>query len=80
MSTYTNKDVLTKWKNRRYEAKVDSLNIQSNFLETLCSRHLQWSNLAENSEIRQIHREIVLLLQQINLLYKRLLEIYSPHS
>jgi len=79
MSTYSNRDVLTKWKNRRYEAKVDSLNIHAHFLETLCGRHLHWSSLAENSEITHIHREIAQLLQQISLLYKRLLEIYITH-
>jgi hypothetical protein len=56
-------DLHTKLKKVRHDAKLDSLDIQSNFLATLRSRHLHWASLARNSESAQIHMEIANLIQ-----------------
>ena len=78
MSVYSLTKIRTQLQKLRHDTKTESLDIQSNFLDTLRSLHLHWASLAPNSDALQIHLEIADLLQQLSVLYGRLLEIHRP--
>jgi len=60
---------------RLSEEKIESLQTQHEYLNILRLRHLQWMNMADNSESERIHREITEHIEQITDRYKHLLDV-----
>jgi hypothetical protein len=60
------------------DAKLESLGTQHEFLKLLRLRHLNWMNSADTPRIKQYHREIADLIEQITTRYTRLLEEPPP--
>ncbi len=64
------------FKNKRREVKLESLQVQLDFMDALRSRHLGWVNDTDDAEIVRLHIEIIALLQQLQDHYRRLLALY----
>jgi hypothetical protein len=56
------------------DEKLESLQTQYDFLKLLRLRHLQWMNLADDSQVEGLHLEIAELLEQITDRYHDLLD------
>ena len=54
--------------------KVESLKTQSEYLRLLRLRHLQWMNLADDSQVRGTHQNIAEHIEAILDHYQHLLE------
>jgi hypothetical protein len=54
------------------DEKIESLEAQSEFLNTLRLRHLHWLSSAEDPEIEHVHEEIAELIEEIGDQYSRL--------
>ena len=55
------------------DEKLESLQTQHDFLKLVRLRHLQWMNLADDSQAEGLHLEIAELLEQITDRYNDLL-------
>ena len=55
------------------DEKLESLQTQHDFLKLVRLRHLQWMNLADDSQVEGLHLEIAELLEQITDRYNDLL-------
>jgi hypothetical protein len=55
------------------DEKLESLQTQHEFLNLLRLRHLQWMNVADESQVEGVHLEIAELLEQITDRYNDLL-------
>ena len=64
MSFYSFEKRLERLKRRLQAAKVESLESQSKWLASLQARHTLWSKETEDTDIADVHVEIVDLLQE----------------
>jgi hypothetical protein len=55
------------------DEKLENLQTQHDFLKLVRLRHLQWMNLADDSQVKGLHLEIAELLEQITDRYNDLL-------
>ena len=55
------------------DEKLESLQTQYDFLKLLRLRHLQWTNVATDSQVEGVHLEIAELLEEITDRYNDLL-------
>lgn len=65
------------FRREREEIKMKSLLTQLNFFDALENRHRLWADDADNSEIVQLHFEIIESLVEITDKYERLLHLYQ---
>jgi hypothetical protein len=56
------------------DEKLESLQTQHEFLNLVRLRHLQWMNVADDSQVEGVHLEIAELLEQITDRYNDLLD------
>ena len=61
---------------QKLQRKLEGLNAQLEYLNSLATRHLGWAG-NDDSEIAGVHREIADLFQQTSKQYVRLLALYG---
>ena len=80
MSVYPSNSRLYKLRATQRELRLESLHIQHQFLDALCTRQRVWAKDKTNPEAAQVHARLADLMQEAATLIDHLLEIYRQDN